>query len=67
MGEQDFDKTKDNYVPYCDHPDDYYYRLDINIPPVTARDITFSISVDWLHWNSLDYNEQLDQIMISSR
>ncbi|CEL93441.1 unnamed protein product [Vitrella brassicaformis CCMP3155] len=64
---QDFDRSKDNYVPYCDHPDDYYYRLDINIPPVTARDISFSISVDWLHWNSLDYNEQLDQIMISSR
>jgi hypothetical protein len=51
---QDFDATKDNYGVVADHPE----LLDLNY--------TLSYNADWLHANSVAYNEEFDQIIISS-
>jgi hypothetical protein len=51
---QDFDPTKDNYGVVEDHPE----LIDINYGPTES---------DWTHANSIAYNAQLDQIVISSR
>lgn len=50
---QDFDATKANYGVVADHPE--------------LADFNFAVDgkKDWLHANALDYNPQLDQIMIS--
>ena len=50
---QDFDATKANFGVVADHPE----LLDIH-----ARQ---NDSADWLHANGLDYNADLDQIVIS--
>jgi len=55
---QDFDPTKLNYGVVADHPE----LLDINylgnVSPQAA---------DWQHCNSVDYNAERDEIIISSR
>lgn len=51
---QDYDPSKDNYGSIEDHPE----LIDINFGPGIA---------DWNHINSVDYNEELDQIMLSVR
>jgi len=53
---QDYDPTKDNYGIVKDHPE----LIDINY----LRDIQ-NINPDWNHLNSVDYNEEFDQILIS--
>ena len=53
---QDFDSTKANYGIVQDNPQ----RLDINFYSGNGKK-------DWLHCNSIDYNAQLDQIVIGSR
>lgn len=53
---QDFDSTKDNYGVVEEH----YELMDINYP------IGSNIN-DWVHCNGLDYNPDLDQVVISSR
>ena len=50
---QDFDPTKDNFGVVADHPE----LLDIH-----ARG---DDGADWLHANGIDYNPDLDQIVIS--
>lgn len=52
---QDFDSSKANYGVVKDHPE----LIDINL-------LGFSHEIDWLHINSIDYNEELDQILLSS-
>lgn len=53
---QDYDSTLPNYGSIADHPE----LLDINF--------TFSAnSEDWLHANAIDYNPELDQIILNSR
>lgn len=52
---QEFDNTKANYGVVADHPE----LIDLNY--VTAN------NNDWTHINGIDYNETLDQIVISSR
>ena len=52
---QDFDNTKDNFGVVAEHPE----LIDINF----AKDE----SPDWLHTNSVSYNEGLDQIIVSNR
>ncbi len=49
---QDYDPTKQNYGVVADHPE----LINFNYGDVTA---------DWLHCNSLDYNAQFDQILLS--
>lgn len=51
---QDFDPTKDNFGVVAEHPE----RIDINHAPAPNG--------DWLHFNSVNYNAELDQIIISS-
>jgi len=49
---QDFDPTKEHYGIISDHPE----LIDINFGGRRS---------DWLHINSVDYNEELDQILLS--
>jgi hypothetical protein len=53
---QDFDSSKANYGVVSDHPE----LVDINYVTNLA-----GLSSDWLHCNSIDYNEEFDQILIS--
>ena len=52
---QQFDNTQGNYGVIADHPE--LINVNYNTSPPVA---------DWLHCNGIDYNEALDQIMISS-
>ena len=52
---QDFDPEMNNYGVVEDHPE----LVDINFTYNTVR--------DWIHGNSVDYNQEFDQIIISSR
>ncbi|WMI69501.1 aryl-sulfate sulfotransferase [Mangrovimonas sp. YM274] len=54
---QDFDSSKDNFGVVSEHPE----LLDINYLGVSIR------ASNWLHVNSIQYNETLDQIILSSR
>ena len=54
---QDFDATKDNFGVVADHPE----LLDFNYLNVENG------NANWLHINSLQYNEDLKQIILSSR
>jgi len=51
---QDFDQDKPGYGVVSDHPE----LVDINY--------VSSVNSDWIHANAIDYNEELDQIVISS-
>lgn len=51
---QDYDPSKNNYGTVGDHPE----LVDLNFPGQRVD--------DWIHANSIDYNPDLDQIMISS-
>jgi hypothetical protein len=53
---QDFDPAKDNYGIVEEHPE----LIDINF-----GDIDAGTRSDWLHTNSIDYNEEFDQILLS--
>lgn len=52
---QDFDSSKDNFGSIAAHPE----LININYPPGDN-------SIDWLHTNAIDYNEELDHILISA-
>lgn len=52
---QDFDASKNNYGVVADHPE----LLDFNFGANNSK--------DWVHLNSIDYNAELDQILMSSR
>ena len=59
---QDFDASKENYGD----PSKYPELIDINFlaeTPISAS----SGGLDWLHTNAIDYNPELDQIMLSVR
>lgn len=56
---QDIDPTKANYVGEGKTIADFPGRLNINLPGRPLRK-------DWLHCNSMDYNQELDQIVINS-
>ena len=57
---QDYDSTLSNFGLIADHPE----LLDINLYSLDLAALGYS---DWTHSNSIDYNEDLDQILISSR
>ncbi len=50
---QDYDSSKENYGVVGDHPE----LVDINY--------NTALFYDWMHTNSIDYNEEFDQILIS--
>lgn len=54
---QDFDDTKDNFGIVSENPQ----LLDVNFLG------TENMAADWLHFNSLSYNQDLDQIIIGSQ
>jgi len=54
---QDYDPSKENYGVVADHPE----LIDINFVGGHSIEIR-----DWTHINSIDYNENLDQILLSS-
>jgi hypothetical protein len=53
---QDFDPLKDNYGVVGEHPE----LVDINYGTF------FMSTTDWLHTNSIDYNQEFDQIILSA-
>jgi Arylsulfotransferase (ASST) len=52
---QDFDPKLPNFGNPADHPE----RININFVPRGGSD------ADWLHFNGIDYNEELDQLIMS--
>jgi hypothetical protein len=52
---QDFNPSKENYGVIADHPE----LIDINYG------VDQMSLMDWLHTNSIDYNAQFDQILLS--
>ena len=54
---QDFDPAKDNYGDVAEHPELFDINFYGNYNPGAA---------DWNHVNGIDYNADLDQIIISS-
>ncbi|PHR74152.1 MAG: hypothetical protein COA67_01955 [Lutibacter sp.] len=54
---QDFDASKDNFGVIADNPQ----LLNINFLMTSTTD------ANWLHVNSIQYNEDLDQIVLSTR
>ena len=58
-GVQDLDPTKANHAGSGKTVADYPGRLNFNIPGLPVQR-------DWLHCNSIDYNQELDQILINS-
>ena len=55
---QDFDPTKENYGTVAQHPE----LVDINDGDIAGKE-----RADWNHINSIDYNEEFDQILLSAR
>jgi len=56
---QDYDAAKPNYVGAGNTIADYPNKLDLNLEGHNLKN-------DWLHCNSLDYNQTLDQIVVNS-
>ena len=56
---QDFDKEKGNYGDVAAHPE----LVDINYNVVAGR----RANPDWTHFNSVAYNADLDQVVVSLR
>lgn len=52
---QDYDSGKQNYGIVADHPE----LIDLNF--------TTNQEADWIHTNAIDYNPDLDQIIVSPR
>jgi hypothetical protein len=52
---QDFDPTKENFGVVADHPEKVNINYTSNSLPIE----------NWLHINAIDYNAELDQIMLS--
>jgi len=58
---QDFDSTKANYGVVNSHPE----LFDLNLPELNSSNS--NSTRDWNHFNAIDYNPELDQILISVR
>ena len=60
---QNFDPTKPDYGEIAEHPE----LIDLNFLPETITERRMEELYDWLHTNAIDYNPELDQIMLSPR
>ena len=60
---QDLDPSKENYGAIAEHPE----LIDINFLLETITERRPEELYDWLHTNAIDYNPELDQIMLSPR
>jgi len=56
---QDFDTEKTNYGDVAAHPE----RVDINYNVVAGQ----RANSDWTHFNAVDYNVDLDEVLVSLR
>ncbi|MEL6866868.1 MAG: aryl-sulfate sulfotransferase [Bacteroidota bacterium] len=59
---QDHDSTKANYGNILEHPE----LIDVNFDGAINGNIP-TARADWLHINAVQYNAELDQIVLSSR
>ena len=60
---QDLDPSKENYGAIAEHPE----LIDLNFLLETITERRSEEVYDWLHTNAIDYNPELDQIMLSPR
>ena len=60
---QDYDPDQANYGTIADHPG----RIDINYTIRLKHIDHAGNTYDWVHGNAIDYNPDLDQIMLSTR
>lgn len=58
---QDFDASKQGFGVVSEHPE----LFNINLPDLNSSNS--NASRDWNHFNAIDYNAELDQILISVR
>ena len=58
---QDFDTSKANYGKVAEHPE----LIDLNFR--LSELATYTYPSDWIHSNGIDYNPELDQIILSPR
>ena len=58
---QDFNSSKANYGVVAEHPE--LMDLNFRLSEVAGSEAPF----DWIHSNGIDYNPELDQIMLSLR
>jgi len=58
---QDLDSTKSNFGVVSEHPE----LFNINLPDLNSPNSHSDL--DYNHFNAIDYNEELDQILISVR
>ena len=58
---QDFETSKANYGKVAEHPE----LIDLNFRLPTTS-IYVVASTDWIHSNGIDYNPELDQIILSA-
>ncbi len=58
---QDFDSEKSNFGVVSEHPE----LFNINLPDINSSNS--HADFDYNHFNAIDYNEDLDQILISVR
>ena len=58
---QDLDPNQANFGVIAEHPE----RFDINLPELDSPNSHSNL--DFNHFNAIDYNEELDQILISVR
>ena len=58
---QDFDSSKANYGVVAERPE----LIDLNFRLAEVAD--WRLPADWIHSNGIDYNPELDQIMLSPR
>ncbi|MBU0489977.1 MAG: aryl-sulfate sulfotransferase [Bacteroidetes bacterium] len=57
---QNYNSSKDNYVTsIVDNPQLSDINYTVNVPP-------FGTNIDYWHMNGIDYNEELDQIVVSA-
>ena len=60
---QDYDSSKANFGTVAEHPE--LVDINYNLRQMTRTDL--HVSGDWSHANGLDYNPELDQILLSPR
>ena len=60
---QDLDPSKENYGAVAEHPE----LIDINFLIEPISKLRRRRAGDWLHTNAIDYNPELDQVMLSPR
>lgn len=60
---QDFDSSLTNYGQVIENPN----KLDINYRTPRDENLGLTGPSDWVHFNAIDYNAELDLILVSSR